>query len=142
MPRFLVFVNLRLILLTYWVNMILDKGAALDIVFKNTKLTNEFNEGKRLEKTHGALRAKKIRARMKALRAASCLHDFWPPYAGPERCHELTGNRKGQLSVDLDHPYRLIFEPDHKPVPVKPDGGLDWKLVVAIVVLGVEDTHE
>ena len=114
----------------------LDKGAGLDISFKNAKLAKDFNEGKRLEKVHGASRAKKIKARMKALRAASSLRDFSPPFTGPERCH------KGQLSMDLDHPYRLIFVPDHKPLPTKPDGGLDWKLVTAIVITGVEDTHE
>ncbi len=44
--------------------------------------------------------------------------------------------------MDLDHPYRLIFIPDHGPVPRHEDGGLDWSLVTAITILGVEDTHE
>lgn len=114
----------------------------MDISFRNEKLKKDFDEGKRLVRIHGALRAGKIMKRMGALRAASSLVDFWPPYTGPERCHELTGNRKGQLSVDLDHPYRLIFEPNHWPSPRKPEGGLDWGKVTAIVVLGVEDTHE
>ena len=65
-----------------------------------------------------------------------------PPNRGPERCHELTGGRKGQLSVDLEHPYRLIFIPNHEPIPRKPDGGLDWKLVTSIMIIGIEDTHE
>ena len=44
----------------------------------------------------------------------------------PERCHELTeGKRIGELSVDLDHPYRLIFIPDNDPVPRRDDGGLE-----------------
>ena len=51
------------------------------------------------------------------------------------------GDRRGQISVDLDHPYRLLFEADD-PVPTREDGGLDWNRVVAIVVLGVEDTHD
>ena len=114
----------------------------MDISFKSKKLEKEFNEGKRLEKVHGSIRAKKIRIRLKELRAASTLHDFWPPLKGPSRCHELTGGRKNQLSVDLDHPYRLIFEPDHSPIPFKSDGGLDWKQVTAILIIGVEDTHE
>jgi len=114
----------------------------LDISFKNTKLEKEFNEGKILERVHGILRAKKIRIRLKELRAASTLYDFWPPYKGPSRCHELTGGKKYQLSVDLDHPYRLIFEPNHSPIPLKSDKGLDWKLVTAILIIGVENTHE
>jgi plasmid maintenance system killer protein len=114
----------------------------LIITFVNKKLAKTFNESAQLEKTHGSNRAKKIRIRMQELRAARTLMDFWPPKTGPTRCHELTmGKRKGQLSVDLDHPYRLIFKPDHAPVPLKPDGGLDWSQVTAIMILGVEDTH-
>ena len=56
--------------------------------------------------------------------------------------HELTkGKRSGKLSVDLDHPYRLIFIPDHDPVPRRDDGGLDWSQVTTIKIVGVEDTH-
>ena len=115
----------------------------MDILFNTTKLEKEFNEGPKLDKVHGSLRANKIRLRMKALRAAHSLMDFWPPKKGPERCHELTqGRRNGQLSVDLDHPYRLIFIPAHTPPPTKEDGGLDWSQVTAIVIQGVENTHE
>ena len=115
----------------------------MDISFRRTKLEKEFNAGKQLEKVHGSLRAKKIRIRLNELRAASNLSDFWPPKSGPGRCHELTqGERKGQLSIDLDDPYRLIFVPNHDPVPHKSDGGLDWKQVTAITILGIEDTHE
>ena len=75
----------------------------MDISFKNRKLAKLFNEGAQLEKTHGSIRAKKIRLRMAAFRAANSLQDFWPPKTPPERCHELPeGKRKGRLSVDLD----------------------------------------
>ena len=115
----------------------------MDISFKNKKLEKEFNEGAQLNKVHGNKRAQKIRMRMAALRAAESLMDFWPPKSGPSRCHELTqGKRKGQLSVDLDHPYRLIFTPAHDPVPVREDGGLDWSCVTSIKIQGVEDTHD
>ena len=114
----------------------------MDIAFINKKLTKSFNEGSQLEAIHGTLRAKKIRVRMKEFRAATNLMDFWPPKSGPGRCHELIeGKRAGQLSVDLDHPYRLIFVPNHDPVPQQPDGSLDWSLVTAITILGIEDTH-
>ena len=114
----------------------------MDISFKNRRLEKSFNEGAQLEKIHGTKRAKKIRIRLAELRAAVSLMDFWPPKSGPGRCHELTqGKRRGQLSVDLDHPYRLIFVPNHDSVPVLPDGGLDWSKITAIKILGVEDTH-
>jgi len=115
----------------------------LIISFKNKKLEKTFNEGAQLEKLHGNKRAKKIRLRLTEFRAAVSLMDFWPPKSGPSRCHELTGGkRKMHLSVDLDHPYRLIFTPDHDPIPIKEDGGLDWSQTTAIRILGVEDTHE
>lgn len=116
----------------------------MDISFNHRKLEKTFNQGPQLEMVHGTGRAKKIRIRMKELRAAASLSDFWPPKSPPSRCHELTkGKRRGQfhLSVDLDHPYRLIFTPDHDPIPQLPDGGLDWSKVTAIKILGVEDTH-
>ena len=58
------------------------------------------------------------------------------------RCHELHASKHGELSVDLEHPYRLIFVPANNPVPKKVDGGLDWDNVTAIEITGIEDTHE
>ncbi len=48
-------------------------GYTMDITFKNRKLQKAFNEGAQLEKIHGTLRARKIRLRMKELRAARSL---------------------------------------------------------------------
>lgn len=114
----------------------------MEISYKNRKLEKSLTQNVLLEKEHGTIRAKKIRHRITELRAASNLGDLGPPLSGPARCHELTeGGRKWHLSVDLDHPYRLIFTPDHSPVPVKKDGGLDWSQVTAVTILGVENTH-
>jgi proteic killer suppression protein len=57
------------------------------------------------------------------------------------RCHELKQDRKGQLAVDLVHPQRLVFLPDHDPVPAKDDGGLDWTKVTQILVIEITDYH-
>jgi proteic killer suppression protein len=77
--------------------------------------------------------------RLDEIRAANTLEDLrCLPQA---RCHELVGDRKGQVSVDLNHPYRLIFVPANDPAPTRPDGGLDWGRVTAVLILGVEDTH-
>ena len=103
----------------------------------------QFTEESDLDRVHGSKRARKIRERMAELRAAKTLGDLGPPKSPPARCHELTlGKRKGQLSVDLDHPYRLILVPDHVPTPWREEGGLDWPQVTAIKILGVENTHE
>ncbi|MBW4578676.1 MAG: hypothetical protein KME42_03765 [Tildeniella nuda ZEHNDER 1965/U140] len=60
----------------------------------------------------------------------------------PGRCHELTGDQAGQLSLDLDHPYRLLFIPANDPIPRKKDSGLNWSEVTEVEILGIEDTHE
>lgn len=59
----------------------------------------------------------------------------------PGRCYELIGNKSGQLSLDLVHPYRLIIKPANNPIPKKDDGGLDWRKITAIKIIGVENTH-
>ena len=82
--------------------------------------------------------AKVIARRLDDLRAARSLEDM-RNLAG--RCHELAGNRAGQLSLDLRGPYRLLFAPAHDPAPTKTDGGLDWTRVTAVEIIAVEDTH-
>lgn len=110
----------------------------MDIVFENSKFEEECNNQRLLVKNHGADRAKRIRRRLDDLRDANVLEDMRNL---PGRCHELLHDRTGQLSLDLDHPYRLIFEPADEPIPSKPDGGLDWTKVTAVRIISVENTH-
>jgi proteic killer suppression protein len=63
------------------------------------------------------------------------------PVRPPERRHELSGNRKGRFAVDLKHPQRLVFEPNHNPLPRGADGGLDLKKINAVTIIEVEDYH-
>lgn len=77
--------------------------------------------------------------RLSELKAAPTLKDV--SHLPPQRCHELIGDRKGEFSVDLVHPYRLLFVPDHTPVPRKEDGGIETNLVTAILIKEIEDTH-
>lgn len=73
------------------------------------------------------------------LSAADCLDDISKlPGA---RCHPLTGNRNGQFSVDLDHPYRLIFIPANDPIPLGKDGGMEWKKITEVEIVEIADTH-
>jgi proteic killer suppression protein len=57
------------------------------------------------------------------------------------RAHELKGDRQGQISLDLSHPYRLIVTPADPGSARRPEGGLDWSKVDAVVVQEVVDTH-
>lgn len=94
-----------------------------------------------MRKSFGAERSRRIQLVMTALWAAPNLGVFAPPYSPPHCCHELTGNRKGTLSLDLDGPNRLIIKPCHQPVPRRLEGWLDWQQVTVIKVMGVENTH-
>lgn len=113
----------------------------MEITFANKKLCKQCNESKAMIKAHGSQRSKKLMIVMTSLRAVSNLGIFAPPYSPPHRCHELTGNMKGLISLDLDHPYRLIIKPVNDPKSERPEGGLDWDKVTAIEIQGVENTH-
>lgn len=86
----------------------------------------------------GAERANKLNTRLTQLYEAERLEEM---RGLPGRCHELRGDRQGQLAVDVTKNYRLIFKPTEQPPPQKDDGGLDWSKVEAITILEVEDYH-
>lgn len=60
---------------------------------------------------------------MDDLRSATTLADLSP--LPPTRCHLLKGDLAGKIAIDVGHPYRLIFQPDNNPLPLKEDGGLN-----------------
>jgi proteic killer suppression protein len=107
-------------------------------VFDSSRLEKECCDSKTRQKRHGNERARRLQRRMDDLRAAATLAVM---RTLPGRCHELSANLKGQLALDLDGPYRLIFEPAHDPPPAKADGSLDWDRVTAVRILRVEDYH-
>lgn len=112
----------------------------MDIYFQGSKLERICNDQSQRIRTHGPVCAKLIGRRLDQFRVAENLNVMG---SLPQvRCHELKGDRKGTLAVDLEHPYRLIFEPANDPVPRKSDGGLDWTNITAIRVLAVEDYHD
>ena len=92
---------------------------------------------KELRKHGGVVRAKKVQTRLADLRVAETLADM---RLLPGRCHEVKGDRAGQLSLDLDHPYRLLFRPARETEPLA-GGGLDWTKVTEVVILEIADTH-
>lgn len=111
----------------------------MDINFENSKFEQDCNAHRALVRRYGERMAGLIRRRLDDLDAASSLVEMRNL---PGRCHELKGNRAGQLSLDLVHPQRLIFVPFENPFPKKSDGGMDWSQIKSILVLGIEDTHE
>lgn len=111
----------------------------MKISFDSRKLQKTFNCEKELIRVYGSNMAKKIKNRMALLEAAENLEDV--PTTPPCRCHALGQNKKGQFAVDLEQPYRLVFRPNHNPLPRKADGGLDLRKITNIIILETEDYH-
>ena len=109
------------------------------IYFKTKKLQKICNNTNDAIKKLGPKMARKLQQRLMELKAASCLADI--SKLPPPRCHHLFGNRKGQLSVDLEHPYRLLFISANNPAPVTQTGGLMWAKVTEIEIVEIADTH-
>ena len=111
----------------------------MDIAFSTRKLARTFNSGSALAKEYGDRMARTIQIRLAVLRNARTL--ALVPTSPPDRRHLLTGRRSGQYAVDLVHPFRLVFEPNHDPVPRTEDGGIDTSRVTAITIMEVVDYH-
>lgn len=92
-----------------------------------------------MQKQLGKKCAEKLQQRLMELRAADALSDM--SHLPPARCHELTGNRTGQFSVDLEQPLRLLFVPINHPIPLREDGGIDKGRVTEIEIIEITDTH-
>ena len=112
----------------------------MEIRFRNKKLEKTLTRTRDMVAKHGPRRARLIQLRLSEIEAAPNLK-ILGLLPGP-RLHPLKGNRKGTLSVDLDHPYRLLFRPDHNPVPELASGGLDPSAVTQVEILEIADTHE
>ena len=110
----------------------------MEIDFKTKRLQKQCNDDKEMVKIHGKERAEKLRKRLDDLRAALNLSVM---KSLPGRCHELKGDKKGELAVDLVHPYRLIFKPAGENLKKK-DGGLDWSAVTSITMTSIENYHD
>jgi len=76
---------------------------------------------------------------MMELRAASNLEVMKTIPAA--NCHELKGDRQGEFAVDISGNFRLIFKPDHNPVPRKEDKSIDCIKVTDIQILDIGDYH-
>ena len=108
------------------------------ILFADKSLEKACNNKSVLVKKYGSNQTVKILTRLADIQAA---HNLDIMRSLPGRCHELTGNMKGYLALDLVQPYRLIFEPSNSPIPLKKDGGLDWTKVTEIKIIKIENYH-
>ena len=111
----------------------------MDISFNTSGLHKLCTQRRLMVKRLGPSTAKKLMQRLADLQACDSLHEA---SFIPGRVHELSGDRRDQIAMHLHGGVRLIFVPDHDPMPRKPDGGLDRKSVTAIMVTEVGDYHD
>ncbi len=95
----------------------------MKISFGDKKLEKLANDYRKCQKALGQLRAKLYNKRLLDLHNSQTLEDVRNL---PGHYHELKEDRKGQWSCDLDQPYRLIFEPQEKPIPADKSGKYIW----------------
>lgn len=111
----------------------------MEIGFASRKLEKACNYEREGDRMWGTENARKVRQRLAELAAAETLAVV--ATIRPARLHALKGNRKGQYAVDVKHPFRLIFDLAHDPIPKRDDGGVDLERVTRIRVSSVEDYH-
>ncbi len=88
----------------------------MDIQFRTKKLQDTCNDRKKRDREYGPERSRILLKRLVQMNNAATLEEFKQVHS---RAHPLRENRKGEWAADLDHPYRLIFE----PIPPPADDG-------------------
>ena len=109
----------------------------MDIAYANSRIRKICTDDKAAAKALG-VNAKFLRERLDDMLLADNLEEL---RTFPGNYHELTGDRKGQIACNITGRLRLIFTPDHHVTPVKPDGGLDWSKITAVMNLEIVDYH-
>jgi len=79
-----------------------------------------------------------LKRRLATLGAAPTMRDL---DGAPGKFHPLSANRSGQFALHLWGQFRLIFVPDHDPIPTTDDGGIDQAHVTRISITEVVDYH-
>ena len=110
----------------------------MEVTFKDNKLKKLSENYSKCLQVMGSIRAKLFFKRLNELYDAFCLEDLRNVPGG---YHELLGNRKGQWACNLDHPYRLIFEPFEKPIPTDESGKYIWLEIKEIEIIEIIDYH-
>jgi plasmid maintenance system killer protein len=108
------------------------------VSFKTRKIEKTMADAKAIGRYYGD-NAKRLMTRLSVLYQAKCLADV--PTGPPDCCHQLAGDFPGHFAVQVSGNDRLVFAPNHEPVPLKEDGGIDLTAITSIVIVAVRDYH-
>ncbi len=115
-----------------------SRSGIIEISWSDHKLEKMCANAKAGQRRWGAEHWKILQRRLASLDAAPTLKDL---EGVPGRCHPLTADRSGQFAMTLWGSFRLVFVPDHDPIPTLPDGGIDRSHVTKISITEVVDYH-
>jgi proteic killer suppression protein len=110
----------------------------MNIQYGNNKLRRQLSSASEIKKAFGEM-AKKVTRRLDEITASPNLAVLMKIPAA--NCHPLTGDRQGEWAVDISGNFRMIFEINQNPIPLKTDGGIDTVLITDITITGTEDYH-
>ena len=110
----------------------------MELTFKTKKLQKVCNSADKLRRQYGPRMSEAIQVRLVTLAAVDNLEHM---RMLPGRCHQLSHDLEGHLALDLVHPERLIFKPNHAPYPELESGGLDWTKVTRVIITDIRDYH-
>ncbi|MDI4666578.1 type II toxin-antitoxin system RelE/ParE family toxin [Xanthobacter autotrophicus] len=111
----------------------------MKVSFASKRLEKEMATAAAIAKRYGTL-AKRLKMRLELLYQAERLGDV--PAEPPPRRHQLSEDYAGCYAVDVSGNWRLVFRPNHDPLPLKEDGGVDLTKVTAIEIVEVVDYHK
>ena len=111
----------------------------MDITFASSRIRKICTDDRIAQKELGKEGALVLRDRLDQMQDVDNLEQL--RYAAGD-WHELKGDRKGQLACSLRGLKRLVFIPANDPIPTKPDGGLDWIQVTAVMNVEIVDYHK
>lgn len=109
------------------------------ITFADKNLRKYANNNSMAVQKMGSKRAKLYQKRLEDMVDAESFVDLEHL---PGRFHQLKQNRKDQWACDLDHPYRLIFEPAVVPIPKDKDGKQILIKITSVEIIEVTNYHK
>ena len=80
----------------------------MELEFKSSKIKKQCEDPSIAQKEFGTKIGFKLTQRVRELEGATCLQDI--KCIKPARLHRLEGKRQHQYAVDLEHPFRLVFD--------------------------------
>lgn len=109
----------------------------MDVTGKNKKTNKLYSSFESLRAKYGPVDAENIMKKLKRLRT---FHDLYEAWRNGLKCHPLSADYHGVVSIPITPNYRLLIQPC-LPEWVKVSGIESWKYVTKAHILKYEDYH-